>query len=387
MINISDFDDLSLISENKTSGSEYFPSTSSESSGEGTFKKEKEWWEVETICQNKVCDWLQNQTNDDAKNEKMPEKKENLEKIINISRNSGIPEEKPKLDKQKKINIIQNINVLKYIHNQDEYNATTNQTRNDLVNRCTELCDNMEFNECTSDSDMIVHTNQTEINNENNSKEVQNIFINKSQKRNGRRVRDKVHCCYFCMEKFIHMAKHFEQVHSNEMAVAKVLALDKHSRNRKIGFSELIRTGDFNHNCEVISIKKGELILVRRPTETESNYVSYDDYGPCPHCLGFMMKKHLWHHIKQCTKKSGNHIGSQNNKNIIAESEALLNQIYGGELSESFIREIVCKIRRDDIGTCCRDDNLILKFGAMLFEKYHTAQGELIRQSMRQLGK
>lgn len=308
-----------------------------------------------------------------------------MEKLNTAFENRAITEEKPELEKQEKINIIQNINVLEYIHNQNKYNATTYQLSND-PNRCMDS-DNMDFIECDTESDMIIHTNQLETNNENTSKQLENIFINKSQKRNGRRVRDKVHCCYFCMEKFIHMAKHFEQVHANEMAVAKVLALAKHTQQRKNAFTELIRTGDFNHNCEVMSLKKGELILVRRPTETESKYVSFEDYGPCPHCLGFMMKKHLWHHIKQCTKKNSKHINCQNNKNVIAESEALLNQIYGGELSESFIREIVCKIRSDDIGTCCRDDSLILKFGAMLFEKYHTTQGELIRQSMRQLGK
>ncbi|KAJ8913242.1 hypothetical protein NQ315_012860 [Exocentrus adspersus] len=54
------------------------------------------------------------------------------------------------------------------------------------------------------------------------------------------------------------MARHFEQVNSNLVDVARILAMDN-SKRRKEAFSELIRSGDFNHNCEVLSLKDDKI--------------------------------------------------------------------------------------------------------------------------------
>ncbi|CAH2009188.1 unnamed protein product [Acanthoscelides obtectus] len=210
------------------------------------------------------------------------------------------------------------------------------------------------------------------------------IVINTAEKKEGKRFRNKVHSCYFCMKLFQNVPRHFETIHSSETIVAKVLAMEKNSKIRKNAFAELIRVGDFNHNCEVLSLKRGELILVRRPTELEAKSLSYSDYGPCPKCLGFMLKRHLWHHTRNC-ELQGN--GEPNgSKMVVAESNAILNEIFGKQLSREFSLEILGKMREDDVGRCCVNDSLIIKFGALMFEKYDVTQGALIRQSMRQLG-
>lgn len=95
-----------------------------------------------------------------------------------------------------------------------------------------------------------------------------------------------------------------ELVHKSEMEVAKAMAYPLTSKERKHQYASLTRAGDFYHNCEVLSSKHGNLILVRRPTEEESRTLRYSDYGPCPECLGFMLKKHLWHHaLYKCPSK------------------------------------------------------------------------------------
>lgn len=43
-----------------------------------------------------------------------------------------------------------------------------------------------------------------------------NIKINPAGKRNGKRIRNKTHVCYFCEKLLINMARHFELVHSKE---------------------------------------------------------------------------------------------------------------------------------------------------------------------------
>lgn len=172
--------------------------------------------------------------------------------------------------------------------------------------------------------------------------------------------------------------------HAKEAEVAKVLTFDKKSKERKDGFSKLTKVGDFYHNVDVISTKKGELILVRRPTEMELQLKSYNDYGPCPNCLGFMLKKHLWLHIKNHCQSDHHHNAE---RHIIAESNAILNEAFGREFSEEFITTIVSSFRDDEIGKVCSEDKLILKFGAYQFEKYASTQCFLIRQSMRQLAR
>lgn len=56
-------------------------------------------------------------------------------------------------------------------------------------------------------------------------------------------------------------------------------------------------------------------------------------------------------------------------------------------LPTSYYSDIVDKLRLDEIGTQIRNDNLILRFGAFLYEKYGDTQLELIRQNMRQLSR
>ncbi|KAK4877477.1 hypothetical protein RN001_009983 [Aquatica leii] len=212
------------------------------------------------------------------------------------------------------------------------------------------------------------------------------IDISAAVKHEGKRIRNKGHACYFCQKRVQNSSRHFEVMHGKETEVIKILVMPKNSKQRRDNFANLIRVGDFYHNSEVISMKKGELILVRRPTVAESKLVTLNDYGPCPHCLGFMLKKHLWHHIRDsCTAKKDNNVDQS--RQIIAESNAILNNTFGTELSTDFITNIFSKLRDDDVGNYCREDNLILRFGAMLFEKHGTTQCELTRQSMRQLSR
>ncbi|KAJ8964936.1 hypothetical protein NQ314_004515 [Rhamnusium bicolor] len=221
---------------------------------------------------------------------------------------------------------------------------------------------------------------------------VDSIKIKAAKHYDGKRVRNKRHSCYFCQKLIIHMAQHLELCHGKELGVAKLLAMAKNSKSRKEGFLELVRAGDFFHNCNVVSAKEGELILVRRPTKNEALTYTYRNYGPCPHCLGYMLKKHLWHHIKKkcCRKPTNNNkliMEPNGGRHVIAESNAILSCIFGNEFSEDFRVHILNRLRDDDIGSYCREDILIKKFGAMLFEKHGLTQCEMIRQNMRQLAR
>ncbi|CAG9835041.1 unnamed protein product [Diabrotica balteata] len=212
----------------------------------------------------------------------------------------------------------------------------------------------------------------------------------KERENNGKRIRDKGHSCYFC-QKIIcnNFSRHVEKHHENETEAARILAMPKNSKIRRDAFANLIRYGDFYHNCDVLSLKEGELILTRRPTTKEKAFISYSDYGPCPECLGFLLKRQLWHHLRYtCPSKSKNDEDSEraSGKGPIVESAALLNGILGHNFTPRFL-DIVNHFRNDAISSRCKEDNTIMLYGAFLYEKYSCTQSELIRQSMRQLGR
>lgn len=93
-------------------------------------------------------------------------------------------------------------------------------------------------------------------------------------------------------------------MHSDDTVVAQNLAIPKNSKHRREQFRKLME-GNFYDNCEVLQFKKGELILLRCPTPLEQKKYTYINYGPCPDCLEFMLKKNIANHMKgNCTVKS-----------------------------------------------------------------------------------
>ncbi|KAK4879730.1 hypothetical protein RN001_007876 [Aquatica leii] len=211
------------------------------------------------------------------------------------------------------------------------------------------------------------------------------VKVSCSEKKDGKRIRNKRYSCYFCQKIVINLSRHLISIHYNDTAVARILALPKGSKNRREEFGKLMREGNFYHNCEVLQLKKGELILLRRPTPFEQKKYTYINYGPCPDCLGFMLKKNIAFHIKNnCGIKSK--VGLENRKPI-GESNAMLSGMFGFNFTSEFTSNILTRMRDDEITKVCKEDQLILKFGFMMFEKYSTTQCELIRQSMRQIGR
>lgn len=73
--------------------------------------------------------------------------------------------------------------------------------------------------------------------------------------------------------------------HKSEAEVAKLMALPFNSKMHREGYLFLARAGDFYHNCEILTSKQGNLLLMKRPAEEENKLFSYDDYSPCPECL------------------------------------------------------------------------------------------------------
>ncbi|KAF2896032.1 hypothetical protein ILUMI_10145 [Ignelater luminosus] len=105
--------------------------------------------------------------------------------------------------------------------------------------------------------------------------------------------------------------------------MAKILALPKESKRRREAIQELT---DFEELLPQLSGNKSKRTNLRCPSEKEKVNSSYTNYGSCPHSLGFMVKKRLWHHIKYNCKSTSKTIPDKQRRHIISESNALLQE-------------------------------------------------------------
>lgn len=181
----------------------------------------------------------------------------------------------------------------------------------------------------------------------------------------------KGHACLYCDKVIINLARHLSTAHQKEIEVAKLLAMDKKSKLRRDGFIALGRKGDFFFNMQVLATQKGDLILARKPSKKEmAMKPTYKDYGPCPDCLGFMLKKHIWLHSRDtcCNRKTDKH--SENRRYIEESNVLMVTALKTKDFSEGFLTDIVSKFISDDVTSIVKQDELILRFGELKFEKF-----------------
>ena len=74
--------------------------------------------------------------------------------------------------------------------------------------------------------------------------------------------------CFFYEKYYLKLARHYEQVHSDEDEVKLALKFPLKSKERKQRFAKLWKMGNFNYNMQVLENKEGKLMVDRRPTGT-----------------------------------------------------------------------------------------------------------------------
>ena len=129
----------------------------------------------------------------------------------------------------------------------------------------------------------------------------------------------------------------------------------------------------------------GELKVIRRPSED----LSYRQFVPCTHCLGFVQRRELWRHAARC-RLNDKHPGEDESKKyskLQFESEMLLYGSKDDTHSSAFKQSVISVLRQDMISFVAKRDTLILKFGHALFEKDGSARATYITQKMRSLAR
>lgn len=118
--------------------------------------------------------------------------------------------------------------------------------------------------------------------------------VNYRMKKNSR-IFNKMSSCKYCKKLFTNISHHYLNSHKDEQEVARILATKEVGNQKEVSkLWELLRNeGNHNHNLKVVSMKKGELLVVRRNT---NEYFCSDDYTNCPQCFGWYLKSALYIH-------------------------------------------------------------------------------------------
>ena len=157
------------------------------------------------------------------------------------------------------------------------------------------------------------------------------------------------------------MARHLEDKHRTEHEVAKILALPKGSKHRRVMFGELLKKEDFHHNKTVLEERKGSIVPKHRRSRSH-----HADLLPCNNCLGFYVRSELWRHQKACQGGSSGLVSTRGNE-VQAKARMLLPT---APESKEIYKDVIVYMKTDDIGLTAQRDSLILDYGKRLHEKF-----------------
>ena len=225
-----------------------------------------------------------------------------------------------------------------------------------------------------SDIESLDYQNRGDKINEDADEGVQVPIAEKSDM--GGRIYNKVQCCFFC-EKLLKMkiSRHMKSVHQKEFETY-VSQLDC---DEQMSLQLLKNKGNFFHNVNVLRHKKGELIVVRRPTEK----VCYKDYLPCPKCLGFFSRMELWRHKASCEAIPTDE--SKANEYMVDSKTFLYSSVNMSH--KDVLTNVVDCMRKDDLYMAVKNDATILMYGSFIFENKGVNYKHTISERMRGLAR
>ncbi|XP_065364497.1 uncharacterized protein LOC135957639 [Calliphora vicina] len=141
--------------------------------------------------------------------------------------------------------------------------------------------------------------------------------------------------------------------------------------------NELRKKGDFLHNTSS-NFNSGILIVSRQQQRNIKNKA--DDYVCCTNCKAYFSKRTLRIHTKKC-------LPNKNKRTNFIESRRSTQYMHS--VANKVLKLKIFPVLRDDtISRSVRYDELILKFGNKLTEKYSSEhQHDMIRANLRLLGR
>ncbi|XP_022089282.1 uncharacterized protein LOC110978527 [Acanthaster planci] len=195
----------------------------------------------------------------------------------------------------------------------------------------------------------------------------------------GKRVWNKVDYCLYCGIKQAKVARHCLLRHEDKVMVKEIQALELKSLERREKITELRNKGNFHHNLLVWQSGTGEIVPRKRPIEDEAA----SNYLPCEFCQGCFKREGLWKHQIKCAQKN-----KVTKKKRIQSMAKMMIPSLTGTVSESLKKNVISRMRADDVTSVVRRDPHILNFGTKMIRDHPEAHQALpISQNMRDLAK
>ncbi|XP_043270113.1 uncharacterized protein [Venturia canescens] len=181
----------------------------------------------------------------------------------------------------------------------------------------------------------------------------------------------------YCKKMQTVISRHLERVHRDEPEVKKFSVLKKGTYERKQIIETLKNQGNNMYNTDKRYNQTGELLVSRRPRERRVA----TEYRTCHNCKGYFSKKAIRRHFQRCVGSSSKH--KRHNIILSRRIEGRLHE----DACERFVR-IFSVLREDEITRLVRYDELLIKFGNAMCDKYKKPQQEaMIRNRLRTLGR
>lgn len=199
------------------------------------------------------------------------------------------------------------------------------------------------------------------------------IQIETTKNTSSRRVYDKKQCCLFCDKLYSQITKHWYSAHKTHPLVLEIS--QENDRKQKLALITLLRNkGNHFHNCAVLKAGTGTLLVAYRP---KGNPKSWEDYRPCPSCLGYYIKTDLYRHrCKVRLTKPGGRVASR----------ALL--LLPCPVScRPEVLEIISEMRDGPVKEAIHGDPLLLKLASRLFMRHGHSNRENMRAKLREMGR
>ena len=177
------------------------------------------------------------------------------------------------------------------------------------------------------------------------------------------------------------MPRHFANKHKDDTEVKEALSFPTGSKDRLHAWRKLERKGDYEANLMAIKECKLENLAVVRQDKGDQEF---EEFVPCPHCLGFFLPRHLYRHGKTCFNKT---FSEKKNSTTLQSGRALLSTTVSDGKNQKVHELLLSRMRRDDLHLTIRNDRYIMLFTAVQLQVKSKDQFKDIRYSLRIMAK
>ena len=209
--------------------------------------------------------------------------------------------------------------------------------------------------------------------------EVSEGKVSEKSKVKGRKIYKKLHYCPYCDSRQQQIIRHCILKHSQMPEVTKIVEAGRNNDLRSRLTLLLKYRGNFLHNISVLKEKRGNLVVVKRPDDEQTDA---SRYLPCPSCAGFFSKFDLWKHKcvgQACSRKE------KSSHSLAREARVLLQSVLETENIE--LKKVLAAMIDDEVTAAVKADRLILKYANDQLELHDNEKPHLVRNKARNLGR